>query len=352
MAAPLTFDSAYRALKRGAPAPVYYLTGEEEMLKQELVDLVLSGTVDPASRDFNLDVRNAADLNGESFHSLVETPPMLADRRAVVVNNIGQWRRNAKVWQVIYRYLENPSPTTVLVLVAASGEKPDKRIAQFATHVVAQPLNPARLSRWIGVRAERAGFAMTEDARQHLLKAVGSELSALAMEIEKLGAIAQPDTPLDAAEVAQLVGIRRGETLDDWVSAVLLRDIPKAVDMLEPVMSAAGVTGVRMLIVLGSGLVGVRLARALLEDGVSPQKLESELFHTIRASRPPSLTSWKDAAKLWAAAARQWSGAEIEAALRLAYECDRSLKSTTLSDARGIILDLMLGLSPNVEAAA
>jgi len=352
MAAPLTFDSVYRALKRDAPAPVYYLTGEEDMLKEELVDLVLSRAVEPASRDFNLDVRNAADLNGESFHSLVETPPMLADRRAVVINNIGQWRRNAKVWQVVYRYLENPSPTTVLVLVTASGEKPDKRVAQFAAHVVAQPLNPARLGRWIGVRAQRAGFTMTDAATQHLLKAVGSELSALAMEIEKLGAIAQPDTPLDAAEVAQLVGIRRGETLDDWVGAVLLRDISKAANMLEPVMSAAGVTGVRMLIALGSGLVGVRLALALVEDGLTQQKLASELFEAIRASRPPWLTSWKDTAKLWAAAARQWSRAEIETALRLAYECDRSLKSTTLSDARGIILDLMLGLSPKVEAAA
>ncbi|UCG88642.1 MAG: DNA polymerase III subunit delta [Gemmatimonadota bacterium] len=352
MAAPLSFDSAYRTLKRDTPAPVYYLTGDEDMLKQELVDLVVSQTVDPAGRDFNLDIRSAADLNGEGFHTLVETPPMLAERRAVVIHNIGQWRRNAKVWQVVYRYVENPSPTTVLVLVTASGEKPDKRLAQATTHIAVQPLNPDRLRRWIGVRSERAGFGMTDGAAQHLLKAVGSDLSALAMEIEKLAAIAQPGIPVDADDVAQLVGIRRGETPQDWVDAVLLRDILRAAEMLEPVLATAGVTGVRILMALGSGLVGVRLARALIDEGLPLQKLEREIFNAIRICRPAGLTSWKDAARLWASAARQWSSGEIEEALRLAYQCDRSLKSTTLSDARGTILDLLLSLSPIVKAAA
>src|SRR5210317_1944643 len=101
MAASLTFDSAYRALKRQAPDPVYYLTGDEDLLKEEIIELIINSTVEAASRDFNFDVRRAADLDGESLHSLVETPPMLAEQRVVVVKNIEQWRKNAKVWQVV-----------------------------------------------------------------------------------------------------------------------------------------------------------------------------------------------------------------------------------------------------------
>ena len=108
MAASLDFDSAYRAIKRAAPAPVYYLTGDEELLKEEIVGLILGEVIDAASRDFNFDVRMAGELDGESFHSLVETPPMLAERRVVVVKNIESWRKNAMVWQVVYRYLESP----------------------------------------------------------------------------------------------------------------------------------------------------------------------------------------------------------------------------------------------------
>ncbi len=41
MAAALSFDSAYRALKRDALAPVYYLTGDEELLKDEIIALLV-----------------------------------------------------------------------------------------------------------------------------------------------------------------------------------------------------------------------------------------------------------------------------------------------------------------------
>lgn len=352
MAAQLSFDSAYRSLKRDTPAPVYYITGDEDLLKDELVELVLDQTVDPSCKDFNVDVRTASEVNGEGFHSLVETPPMLAERRAVVIKNVEQWRKNSKLWQVVHRYLENPSPTTVLVLLAGAGQKHDKKLAQAAVHVAVEPLNPDRLRRWIGVKAERVGFSLTDAATEHLLNAVGSDLSYLAMEVDKLAAVAPPDQPVDIDQVAQMVGVRRGETLHDWVDAVLVRDIPRAIATVEPVLAATGVTGVRMLNALGTGLVGVRLAVALTQDGVPPRRIEGDLFNAIRNSRPFGLRSWKYEAALWARAAGRWSSSEITQALHLAYGCDRALKSTTLSGEKGTLTGLLLSLSPIEEAAA
>ncbi|UCD24096.1 MAG: DNA polymerase III subunit delta [Gemmatimonadota bacterium] len=352
MAAQLSFDTAYRSLKRDTAAPVYYITGVEDLLKDELVDLVLDQTVDSSLRDFNVDIRSASEVNGEEFHSLVETPPMLAERRAVVIKNVELWRKNSKVWQVVYRYLESPSPTTVLVLLAGADQKQDKKLAQAAVHVVIERLNPDRLRRWVGVRAERAGFSLTATAREHLLNSVGADLSPLAMEVDKLAAVATPDQPVDVELVAQMVGIRRGETLHDWVDAVLLRDTPKAVATLEPVLAAAGVTGVRMLSALGTGLVGVRLGVALLQDGVPLSRVESDLLNAIRSSRLFGLRGWKHDAAVWTGAAQRWTTPEIARALSLAYECDRALKSTTLSDEKGTLTGLLLNLSPIEEAAA
>src|SRR5881392_1599498 len=58
----LTFDALLRSLKQGAPDPVYYLHGEEDVLKDEAVRVLLQRAVDPAARDFNVDQRTAADL--------------------------------------------------------------------------------------------------------------------------------------------------------------------------------------------------------------------------------------------------------------------------------------------------
>jgi DNA polymerase-3 subunit delta len=352
MAASLTFNSVYRLLKREPPSPVYYLTGDEDLLKEEVVQWILEKVVDEASRDFNLDVRNAGDLTGEDFHSLVETPPMLAEQRAVVVKNVDQWRANSKVWQVVHRYLEHPSPTTVLVLTSGVQQKTITKVKAAAVHVEVKPLSPDRLARWVAMRAERAGVTLTDEATGHLLDAVGTDLSGLAMEIDKLAAAAPvQDEPVDVDTVAALVGVRRGETLQDWVEAVLTRDIPRAIDMLDVVLATPGTSGVRMVISLGTGLVGVRLARALADGGLSQSRIQKEVRAAIQSSRPLGLGSWGEHAAQWTRAADAWTGEDITRAIRTAYECDLRLKSTTLSDERAILAGMLLELAP-VEVAA
>src|SRR6266852_4815219 len=108
----LTFDALLRSLKQGAPDPVYYLHGDEDVLKDELIRAVLERAVggDPAARAFNVDQRSAADLDPESFHALVNTPPMLAALRAVVIRGLEQLRKTAKLRPELERYLASPNP--------------------------------------------------------------------------------------------------------------------------------------------------------------------------------------------------------------------------------------------------
>ncbi len=352
MAASHNFDSAYRALKRQAPAPAYYLTGDEELLKEELIEMIVGATVDNASREFNFDSRSAADLDGESLHALVETPPMLADRRVVVVKNIDQWRKNAKVWKVVHGYLESPSPSTVVIFTQGPGQAPDKTIAKRSTHVALEPLNHERQLKWIMVRAERAGFNLEEEAARHLLKAVGSDLSILATEIDKLAAIATEGEQLGVNAVAELAGVRRGETALDWIEAVLLRDTSRSVDVLDVVLSNSGISGVRLISTLGTALIGLRLARAMLDGGTTRGRVAGALRRTAQKARIGWMfRDWDDPFGLWARAAEIWQGAEIDLALRAAYECDKALKSTTVSDERGKITDVLLQMS-RIEVAA
>lgn len=350
MAASLDFDSAFRQIRRGELAPVYYLTGDEDVLKDELVSLMLEQAVDPASRDFNLDVRSAGDLDGESLHALIETPPMLAERRTVVIKALEQWRRNARVWKVLERYVANPSPTTMLVLVHGAGQKPHADLSRKSVHVVVGGLDPKRLARWVKLRAERLGFAIEPDAITHLMDALGSELSQLVMEIEKLAGAAG-ELPMGVEDVANLVGVRRGETAHDWVGTVLERDIPRAIGMLENVLSASSVNGVRLVAGLGTALVGVRLARALLDNGTAARRVEQAVLQHIRQARPAGLGSWNAEAARWAAAARNWAADDISRALSSAYEADRALKSTTISDEVGTLSDMLLVMSTRRAAA-
>src|SRR5207244_4855100 len=181
----LTFDALLRSLKQGAPDPVYYLHGEEDVLKDEAVRVLLERAVDPAARDFNLDQRTAADLDPEAFNALVNTPPILAATRAVVLRGMEQLRKTAKVRQELLHYLDSPNPSTVLVLVHGTPEPPDAELLRRATAVEVAALPPERVERWMTHRAKQLGFTLTPEAGELLLASVGNDLSGLAREHEK-----------------------------------------------------------------------------------------------------------------------------------------------------------------------
>src|ERR1043166_3359861 len=107
--AALTLDALLRSLKKGGRTfdPVYLLYGDEDVLKEEAFPALVDAAVG-SSRHFNLDLRFAADLTPESFNALVNTPPMLADRRAVVIRGLEQLgKRKTKLRDELVRYLKS-----------------------------------------------------------------------------------------------------------------------------------------------------------------------------------------------------------------------------------------------------
>lgn len=341
----LTLDALLRSLKQPGPAPdpVYYLHGDEDVLKDEAVRALLDRALEPGIRDFNLDRRSAADLDADSFHSLVNTPPMLAARRAVVIRGLEELKKTSKVRQELVRYLGSASPTTLLVLVQGAGEAPDPEIARGATTVAAEPLPPARVRKWVAHRAAQLELTLEPDATELLVATVGNDLGALARELDKLAALAA-GRAASRDDVAAVVGVRRGETLQDLVDAALERRAAAAAQLVEPVLEQGGMTGVRMLTALGTALLGTALARAELDRGASRGRLEAIILGHLRATRPYGLGSWEQVAARWAAWAGAWSAPQLRRALRLALDADRALKSTTVTDERGILEQLVLSL--------
>ena len=351
MAASTTLGSIYREIRDGTLRPVYYLTGSENVLKDDLAKHIIDCAIDEGSRDFNLDVRAADDLDGESLTALIETPPMLAERRVVYLKYLEQWRKNASVWKVLERYLEHPSPTTVLIMAHNDGGKPNKALAKLAFTVAVDPLESTHVKRWIVRRASEVGFVIEDDGATLLQQAVGDDLMTLASEIGKLAAAAEPGEAVTGEMVAELVGVRIGETPDDWVAAVIGRQTGHAVTMLDGVLGGSGVTGVRLAIQLGTALVGVSLARSLLDSGTPTRKLPSALFAAMRTAGPRGIGDWKVLSERWANAAPQWTAAELKRAIRAARDADKALKSTTVTSERGILMGMLLSFGGRKAAA-
>lgn len=353
----LSFNALLSGAKsgRGAPDPVYYLHGEEDILKEEAVRVLLDRAVEPSLRDFNVDVRSAPDLDPPALRALVDTPPLMAERRVVILRNVEGFRAKSRTRDELLRYLGHPNPTTTLILVQGGEDAPDAGVAAHATTVAVDRLPPDRVRRWIAHRAEQIGAKIEPDAAELLGQATAHDLAAIAQELDKLAAIAsdRQECAITVDDVSSAVGVRRGETLDDLITAALERRSSDAARLLAPVLAQSGISGVRIVSALGTGLIGLAVARGELDRGTAPGRLESAIFQQLLASRPAGLgAGYKEVAARWARWVRTWSGAELSRAIRGALAADRALKRTQLTDEHGIVLDLLLGLARQAKEAA
>jgi len=337
-------------LGRGRLRPVYYLTGDEDVLKDEAVRAIAGRALGDADRLLNLDDRAASELDAERLATLVYTPPLLAERRVVVLRGVEALRRKPKVKALLGQCVESPPPDAVLILIDGADQKPDEKLAAHATRVVLDQPSPDEAASWLERRARALGLTLEPDAAAHLLAASGGSLAALEGELAKLAAAVGGATAT-AEQVASLVGVRRGETLADLVSAVMSRDTARALALVEPVLEQPGVNGVRAMMAVGTALVGTRMAREIADRSSQGRRLEDAIFQAIRRVRPAGLGSWKEAAAAWASWASRWSDHELVRATAQALEADRALKSSGVSDERAILRHFVLA-SRRREAAA
>jgi len=165
------------AAKSGSFAPAYYLYGDDDYVKTEELKRAIDAAIDPATRDFNLENLRGGEVDATSLGSILATPPMMADRRAVVVRDVAALKKDARA--ALDAYLERPSPDVLVMLVSPSGTKADKGLIGKTQAIEFVPLSGARIPKWITYYVEHdigGGATITEGAAKLLQESVGTDL--------------------------------------------------------------------------------------------------------------------------------------------------------------------------------
>ncbi len=343
------FEDFSKQIKRGDIPAAIYLFGEEDVLKEEVVRAVLDRVVDPGLRDFNTDQRSASSLDPEAVETLCTTLPMMADRRVVIIKEVETWGKRGAAKAAVLRYLEKPSAETVLVLVQGAPRNQDTRtpdegdpdLARLATAVQVERYPQRLAEKWVTKRAEERGISLTPEATTHLVRAVQGELGAARSELDKLAGLGESGKPIDLDQLTASLGVRRGETTADWCEAVLEDRTGEAAAMLPHLLGQTGISGVGLLIQLGTELVGLGLARAQYDRGAKGQALERAIFSGLIRARPARL-DYRGASARWARVVDRWPAQRITSAIHAARVADTRLKGTTISDERGVLVDLLM----------
>lgn len=320
-------------------SPVYYLHGDDDYRKDEAVAQLIASAVDPSTREFNFEQFRGADATSDALDVALSSLPMLADRRVVVIRDVGGLKKGPRA--VLDRYLQTPAPETVLALVSPAGAKPDEALERRAVAVGFPTLDGDRITTWLRQHADKLGLTLSPDALPLLAEAIEGDLAHGARELEKLASYTGSRVA-SASDVEAIVGIRRGESVADLLDAIAERNAPRAVALVPAVLAQPKTSGVSVVINLGVQILAMAWARAERDRGMNAQRLESELFRLMKEGAAFPGRPWGDAVKCWARNLPRWPAADLRRALDHVLAADLALKDSRLSSDEGVLHSLVL----------
>lgn len=308
-----------KSLTAGDPEGVYFLFGDDEFRKGAAVRALVDRALDPATRDFNLDVLSGNELTTEHLASLMATPPMMAERRAVVVRNAEELTSSANARKIVLAAAKDPPPGLLLVLQARiparSKAKFYKDLEKFCQAVEFKAVSQNEAPSWLVTWArDELDVEVEIEAARALAAAVGTDLGLLTTEVRKLATMVGTGVPVTVAAVEKC-GLRLPKQ-DRWAWFDLVgnRKILEAVD------------GLSILLFQGETAVGlvIGVSAQLLRVGVG---LEGGLPELERALPPYQ----RFLAQRIMGQAKRWERADLDEAIRGLRRLDQLLKASSIS---------------------
>ncbi len=288
---------------------VYLLTGESFLADEALQKIREEAGTDPLS-----EVVLDSSASSSEILEAVGTPTLLGGPRLVVINSAHDLKKDVR--EDLERYLENPSPSSVLVLVA-SGRTPLTKLVEKNGAVIALDIPKGRkLVGWLRERARIRRLKLDERGAWALVDTVGGELRDLDAALDQLLSGLGANAVVGAAEVRKAFPRLADERIFAFTDAVGERRLPIAMTTLRRLLDQEDAP----LMVFGALAAHVRrllIARTHADDG--PRAVGDAL----------GLPEWR--AKRLHQQARSYRQEELTDAMQVLAEADIEMKGGDLT---------------------
>ncbi len=225
-----THRDIMNAVNEGKYAPVYMLMGDEDyyidLVSQHIADKALK----PEERDFNLGIMYGAESKAVDIVNVARQFPMLAERRVVLVREFQSVRDK----ELLAAYAKNPMPSTILILCHKHGAMEGGKallaeIRKSGVVMSSQRLPDYKLPAFVADYIRSRNLTIEQRATQMLCDHVGSDLTRLVSEIEKLLLVLPAgETRVLASLVEEQTGVSKDYNTYELQNAFGNRDALKA----------------------------------------------------------------------------------------------------------------------------
>lgn len=218
------------AIKNGQIKPIYFLMGEEPYYIDKIANYIEDHLMPEEEKGFNQMVMYGRDTTVDEIISNSKRYPMMAERQVIIVKEAQDLSRTI---EKLDAYAENPQPTTTLVL-CYKYKKIDKRkklyktVAKSGVIFESKRLYDNQVVDWIQKTLKSSGYAISPKASQMLVEFLGTDLSKIDNELQKLQLIAPKGTNISPELIEENIGISKDFNNFELRKAIGMRDTLKA----------------------------------------------------------------------------------------------------------------------------
>lgn len=222
-------------IKQGNIAPIYFLMGEEPYYIDGISDFIEDHLLSEEEKGFNQMVLYGRDVTIEDIVSNAKRYPMMAEKQVVIVKEAQELSRTI---ENLVSYVENPQPTTVLVICYKykkldARKKLAKAFKKTGVLFESSKLYENQVPDWIRRVLAGKGYTITPKASQMLTEFLGNDLSKVNNELEKLQLIIKPGEQITPQIVEENIGISKDYNNFELQSAIATKDIKKAFGIVQ-----------------------------------------------------------------------------------------------------------------------
>jgi len=198
-------------IKKGNTKPIYFLMGEEAYYIDKISEYIAQNVLDETEKGFNQQVIYGRDSSIEDIVSAAKRFPMMAEKQVIIVKEAQDLSRTI---EKLVSYAENPQPTTVLV-INYKYKKLDKRkklhkiIAKTGLIYESKKFYENQVPDWIRKVLSGKEYQITPKASQMLVDFLGTDLSKISNELEKLTSILPKQTIITDVHIEENIGISK-----------------------------------------------------------------------------------------------------------------------------------------------
>jgi DNA polymerase-3 subunit delta len=227
------FKKLYQSLQKRQFAPVYLIDGEEAYYLDKVTEFFEENILQPAERDFNLLVLYGKDAQWADVVNACRRFPMFADKQVVILKDAAL----LKDFNELAGYLENPSPSTVLLIEhrfkkADGRSKVVKLAKEKGFYFTSDKIRDEQVPQWIEGYGKDIDFHIGEREAQIMATYLGNDLQRIANEIEKVRINVPDEKALTTELIQKYIGISREYNVFEFPETLTGGDKDKLYRML------------------------------------------------------------------------------------------------------------------------